>query len=611
MPIFSITYELSYNMSLTHSQKRFLKKNFKKMSVEHLVVNLGISESEIREYLKDRSVPEVQTTSREDIFSFGKFMKQNWIYCVGLILLILITYFNGINNAFLSDDIAAISQNPNIGYAKGFLASPFGIARNILFYSVFHVGGLTPGFYRGLNILFHIGSTFAVLLIVARLVGRKIALFVATIFAVHPLLAESVTWISGGPYAQYSFFALTSFFLYLLANKKKSMYVVSIICFIISLFTTEKAVAVFGLFFIYEFALGLLKKNWRKLIPYFIATAIFASFYISGIGTGRGYLFRVTALQHDYYEKTGIDNPLTQIPIAITSYFELFFWPDGLSLYHSELRFTPVQFTIRALVFLIYLGILIYSFKKNRKIFFWLSFFFISLGPTLLPLKVSWVYAERYVYLGTLGLITATILPFQKFIDNKKYQWATYTIFAIIVGALAIRTIIRNADWASEDSLWVATARTSPSSPTNHNNLGDMYYRHGENEKAIREFKTAILLKPGYADAYHNIGNVYYKMGRLQDALNSYYKALELNPNLWQSYQNIAIISFEQKKYAEAEKNMLKATQLSPGNVDLTNNLGIIYLNTGQSEKAKKAFLMSLQINPKDEVANKYIKMVK
>ena len=97
--------------------------------------------------------------------------------------------------------------------------------------------------------------------------------------------------------------------------------------------------------------------------------------------------------------------------------------------------------------------------------------------------------------------------------------------------ALSVRTITRNADWKNQDTLWLATAKTSPSSPQNHNNLGDYYGRQGDLEKAAEEFKTAIKLKPNYGDAYHNLANIYHQMGEDDLAIENYRKALSFNPN--------------------------------------------------------------------------------
>ncbi len=59
-----------------------------------------------------------------------------------------------------------------------------------------------------------------------------------------------------------------------------------------------------------------------------------------------------------------------------------------------------------------------------------------------------------------------------------------------------IRTIVRNFDWRTPDSLYIATGRTAPSDPKTHNNLGDVYARRGDLQRAAYEFKLATEINP-------------------------------------------------------------------------------------------------------------------
>jgi len=249
------------------------------------------------------------------------------------------------------------------------------------------------------------------------------------------------------------------------------------------------------------------------------------------------------------------------------------------------------------------LGGLVILWKKNRLIFFWLAFFIISLLPTLTPFGISWIVAERYVYLGTVGIIAITSYGLMGLINNKKTEAIGYLIFIIIILSLMTRTIVRNFDWENQDTLWLAAAKTSPSSAQNHNNLGDLYGRHGDLKRSAEEFRIAIKLNPYYADAYHNLGNTYQQMGSPAAALENYQLALKYNPNLWQSYQNIAAIYFNQEKYDLAEKEIQKSIKVFPNNPQLHVNLGVIYLKMKDKKKAEESFMKALTIDPKNEQA--------
>ncbi|MDO8515105.1 MAG: tetratricopeptide repeat protein [bacterium] len=475
-----------------------------------------------------------------------------------LTALVFIVYFNALGNGFVSDDRGIISSSAinNIEY---FLPPPYFNAniRAVLIFFTNQVFGLNPFFFRLPNILAHLGSVFVIYFIVRKLSGKLTAIFAAAVFAVHPILTEGVTWISGGGYSLYTFFILASFYCYLKESTRK-YYLISVFLFYLSLLSSEKAIIFPLILFIYELALGNLKTNWRKLIPFFFLSFFWGLYLLGMIGT------RIGDLQTSYGGVQERLNPLVQIPIAITSYLQLIFWPDGLTLYHSEMFFGQTEYLTRLGIFLLFIAGIIFSFFKNRVVFFWLSFFIISLLPTLTPLGISWIVAERYVYLGTIGIIVIFAMLIKKvaiLVKNDDIFWGALIIIIIL---FSIRTMFRNADWTNEDTLWLSAARTSPSSSQNHNNLGDYYGRQGDLKRSAEEFQAAIKLNPQYADAYHNLGNAYRDMGNLDLAIENYQKALSFNPNLWQSYYNIAAIYYYQKKYPESEDFLSKAKKLNP-----------------------------------------------
>ncbi len=347
---------------------------------------------------------------------------------------------------------------------------------------------------------------------------------------------------------------------------------------------------------LYELIFGNLRKNWAKTIPFAFILVIYLVLNFASIPQ------RENVLRSVHYQEGGVDNIFVLVPIAITSYLNLIFYPKDLTLYHSELALSPIAFSTAVLEFLTFLGIMIFTFIKNGKIFFWLSLFFISLLPTLTPFRLNWVVAERYVYLGSIGIFVPVVYLIDKLFFKRKNSYF-YTVLILILLLLSARTIIRNIDWKNEDNLWIATGKTSPSSPNTHNNLGDVYGRLGNREASIAEFKRAIELKPNYADAYHNLGNAYRDNAQLDLAMASYQKAATLNPNLWQSYQNIAAIYFNEKQYTKALESMQKAIEVNPSNIQLRNNLGIVLLATGDRESAKEVFQLVLSLDPNNQFA--------
>lgn len=558
--------------------------------------------------------------------------KKNWSSLLLLLLLILITYGNSLNNVFLSDDLADIVQNPSLGNFSNIAARPFGFSRPLLYFIAFHIGGLNPILFRSINLLLHIGSVFLIFTIFNflfsegkqshGLYSKRLALIIASIFAVHPAIAEGVIWVSGGMYPQYTFFFLLSFLFYILSEarnsssayilskERKKYYWFSLTSFLLACNShPQMPLSLFLIFPLWELCFGNLKKNWAKSIPFFLIVLGYVILTLSALPE------RENTLQAVHYQEKGIDNIFMLIPIAISSYFELIFFPKTLTLYHSELNFGPINFAIRAILTVIFLTAILFSFKKNKQAFFWLSLFLIALSPTLTPFRLNWIVAERYLYLPILGIITTLVLLLDQFFPKKHSQKIITIFFILVIILLSIRTIARNIDWKNEDNLWIATGKTSPSSPNTHNNLGDVYGRRGDKQGALREFQTAISIKPNYADAYHNAANTYIELGQSDKALEYYQKALQFNPHLWQSYQNIAAIHFafarqatasaqiSTEQYNLALENIQKALTLNPKSINLNANLGVVYLAMGNQAKAKEIFTLILSIDPQNQIA--------
>ncbi|MBI2334902.1 tetratricopeptide repeat protein [Candidatus Daviesbacteria bacterium] len=513
-----------------------------------------------------------------------------------LIILIIAAYANSLTNDFLSDDLAEIVKNPDVGRFSYIFTHPFGFIRLILYWLSFHLGGLNPAAFRVINYFFHAGSVLLIYTLLNLLYrSRKLALVTAAVFAVHPAISEAVVWISGGTYPQYTFFFLLSFIFYILSEKKKFFYLLSSIFYLLSFMSHPvMPLALFLVFPLYEYCFGNLKKNWGKI---FLFLAISIAYFFINLGA---LPERTTTLQSVHYQEKGTDNILLVVVVAISTYFELIFWPAVLTLYHSELAFGPVQLAARALFTLAFFASIFFFFKKEKSVFFWLSFFLLALLPTLNPFRWNWVVAERYLYLPSLGIFAVLTLAILKF---KKYQQIIILLFILALLALSVRTIMRNIDWKNEDNLWIAAGKTSPSSPNNHNNLGDVYGRRGDKQRALQEFQTAIALKPDYGDAYHNLANTYRELGNLDKALENYQMAIRFNPKLWQSYQNTAAIYYEKAQYELALENIKKGLAIVPKIPNLWNNLGILYLTLGDKQQAKQAFEQALNLDPQNQIA--------
>lgn len=517
----------------------------------------------------------------------------------------LLPYFLSLGNGFVSDDVGGILKNPAIGQFSTVLSEPLNGIQNLLNFLVYKLFGLSPFYFRLPSLLFHTGTVLSLFLAVALLCGIEIGFLSALVFAVHPLGSEAVVWISAASYPRYAFFLMSSFASYLLSlsakekDKKVRWYTISFLFFLFGLFSSEKAVIFSLVIFAFHLADKSVKIHLKNLTPFFVGTLVFMIPHLFNVGG------RITDTKLEYGAQSQIFfNPLLQIPVALSTYLTLIFWPDKLDFFHANLVLSPLSIVIT----LTYLSAVAISFFKNRLVFFWLLFFFIVLTPTLLPFRIASTVAERYAYLAMAGIITATITSF--LLIAKKMRFSSYLVgvLVILLFVLGARTMVRSLDWKTEDTLALAGSRTSPDTLNNHLNLANLYAKQGRYEDAVRELHATLAIEPSYAKAYNNLGYVYAQMGQFNEAMKAYQAGLKVNPTMWEIHDNLAGLYTALKMYDKALEHEQLAMQYSKNNIDLYLHLGIIYMQMDDRAKAKEAFRKVLGFDPKNSQAQELLK---
>ncbi|MDZ7586237.1 MAG: tetratricopeptide repeat protein [Patescibacteria group bacterium] len=482
-----------------------------------------------------------------------KWLKENKWRLLFLAGLVGIAYLWTLNFAFLADDIFGIVNNPEIFKFSWVWQNPTVILNRLSYFIISNIFGIVPWPFRLVNILVHLITVIGVMVLVNKLINKTTAKVAAVLVAVHPLMIESVTWISGGGYAWYGALLVWSLIFYIRAGKSWKQWLISVGLFLAALQFSEKAAVLPGILIVYRLIVERKRGRWWDLVPYIALSGLWLIMNIQGVGARLNYL--QTEFNSDGGGKGIVKvSPLIQTPVALSSYFGLIVWPDKLTLYHSEMSFIKIKFAIMAGVTIIYLLTTAWLLWRRSLVGFFLSWLIIGLSPTLLPIGVAWVVAERYVYFGAIGVLVLIAWGLVSLSQKPKWSEVGWTIIVIIVCLLLIRTMVRNNDWQDQDHLWLAAERTSPSSAQNHNNLGDLYGRRKNFKQAEWHFKKAIELNPHYGDAMHNLGNTYVQMGRFEEAIKWYEEALKNKPSLWQSQKQIQAVKEYLKTQVDKEK---------------------------------------------------------
>lgn len=495
--------------------------------------------------------------------TFGEFIEKNKLQLGVITLACFAVYANAFTGDFVSDDISAILRNPDI--SKFMLPSStvsFATSLNTIIYWIFKLNSTA---YHIPSILFHLLNSILVYSLLNRKLNKTSSLVGTLVFTTHPVTTETISWIAGRHYAMSASFILSSLLLYLESTKEKRIqkvyYVLSLVLFSSALYTSGLFLLMFPIFLVVKEAL---QKNLKKKIVYTIPFFIISGQYfltklnevparVESLGYGTGSDPRPLELL-DYIARS------SQI---ILEDLKLVLWPARLTIYHDS--FVVAKYSWLILVPLI--GTAVYTFRKNKTVFLALTWFFLFLAPTLSPIQVTWMVAERYLYLPLVAFAFLVGYGYQKLLPKIRgadWEGVVHVLLLLLLVGYGVRTIVRNKDWDHRDKLWLATVKTNPLSRQAHLNMGDVYSNQGRWVDSVREFQTSIKLAPEHPHGYHNLANVYHTTGEYELAITNFQIALEKDPNLYQSHEQLGIIYIELKEFTKAKEEFQKALLINP-----------------------------------------------
>lgn len=547
--------------------------------------------------------PEILASQKKP--GFREIIKSNWKFLVILLVCTTGLYFNSLWGGFVSDDYASITQNADIksfGAAFKSIGAMTAITNSLLA-NIFGISNPIP--YHVFNLVLYlmvlvVAFIFVFLLTDSKLVS-KLSLIV---FAVLPVHVEAISWISGRPYLFVALFVLLMLdLLILLINHKDKKYLWPILILLPVLFKTDRirgfAFVILGVLYILTFREKLGYKF--KLGKLFLGVAVFTLFL--GIISWPTIKSRIVNVNSGVNISDSVFyNPFFQYPTAIPKYLQLVLVPVDLTLYHT-MYVAPMW--LNWLVLLVYLFLVVWFYFKDKRYFFALVFIFAATAPSMAPVKVSWLVAERYVFLGSLGLAMIFGLLAERYWQKAKYF--LIVVWLVLVTVCGVRVYLRNIDWQTNHNLWVSSCQVSPNSHNAWNNIGDDYDKLGQYENAIKGFGMSYVIKQNYADAYHNQANIFYKVGRYDLARQGYETALSYNPGMYQTYLTLVQLDVMEKRKDDLLKHLAQLNQVKPNDLQVAYVTATAYLQVGMVDEARNlAVLMYQQFPNIAEIKNLY-----
>jgi Flp pilus assembly protein TadD len=461
---------------------------------------------------------------------------------------------------------------------------------------------LRPSGFIFSNVLIHAVNGILYYLLLFRM-NRRIALgfLAAFVFLFHPVQVESVAWISQRKNLLAMLFFLSSFHFYVsyrTTGKPRSefFYISSILAFVLALLTKSVTVILPLVLILYDLCYHEKsdRKSWMtNKIPFLFAA-------------GAALLI---ALKSQLPENDGgrisyaIEGPLGVFYTMLTvlaRYFRIIFWPTELSaIYMPAMKVRidgAVAWSALLAVVLVVLGY--YLYRRRKEHFFWYALFFIGLLPVSQIVPIVTLMNDRYLYFPLLGAAAfygfLALSSVENAIDIKKIGLSLF--LCILIMPLPLLSWQRTSVWSNDTSLWMDTARKTPSSPLAWNGLGMAYVNAGRYDEAADSFLKALSIDPDYELALNNIGALYNSRGKLSEARPFLLKVVDLFPDDINGLMNLGINYFISHDFQNAELTFKKVLALEPQSPDALSRLGDVYLKMKKLDMARRYYREAIEM---------------
>jgi tetratricopeptide (TPR) repeat protein len=427
------------------------------------------------------------------------------------------------------------------------------------------------------------------------LYSKVLAIFPALIFISHPVQTQAVTYIVQRFASLATMFYLMSIVFYVKfrlqqedgikcrSDKAKAiiLYVISILSAVLGMKTKEIVFTLPVMIIAYEYMFlnGQKRRRFLNIIPFILTMLIIplTLIKVNAIGDAVSIASSKDIRWWEYL--------FTQFRVVIT-YIRLLFVPINQNLdydypvYRTFWNFAVIcsfMFHIAAIA----LGF--YLYRKSRQsgreqlrlIAFGIFWFYVALSVESSIIPIADVIFEHRLYLPSVGFFMGIsgLIVFgadKARVSNK----VLVSLMVAVVVALSIATYKRNNVWRDEITLWEDVAQKSPNKARAYYNLALLYNKRAYPiEMVVEKYFKTISLKPDFAAPYNNLGIIYARHKQFDKALEAFSTAIRLNPNYVDAHNNLGFFYYTQGRYDLARKKYLEALKINSGFPQALNNL--------------------------------------
>ncbi|MBX3412898.1 MAG: tetratricopeptide repeat protein [Pirellulales bacterium] len=469
---------------------------------------------------------------------------------------------------------------------------------------------LAAGVFHAGNLLLHVLSVLSMWQILRLLVRTELpAFFGALFYALHPLLAESVAWVTetkGLLAGALGWFAVWQHLVAIDAGSETGntafvprrdgvrilRHTIAALAFGLALLAKPSAVSLPAMAVVLDvvFLRSTLRKSLLTLAPWFGLALLSVA---------------ATWWQQSGDELHFVPPPLWQRPFiagdSLAFYLWKTIWPLNLGIDHG--RSPSAIFASGAGYFAwlvpVVLAAAIYATRERRAWWGALAIFVLGLLPVsgLVPFSFQDIstVADRYAYLAMLG----PALAISWFLVAHR-QAAWYGAFAVLLLLAAGRSAWQASRWRDDQTLFAHSIRVNPTSYISHTLLGRtlLWQAVPDLNGARANYLAAVEIAPERPRAYCDLGYLERKLGHHAEALAQYEHAAQLDPNLAEAHLGIGLALATLGRHHEALTAYQRTIELEPEFGVGWYNYALALHDTGEQAKAIEMLRRALVYEP-------------
>jgi tetratricopeptide (TPR) repeat protein len=569
--------------------------------------------------------------------------RQALFVCAFLLLAVLAVFGQTAHFDFVNyDDDMCVSENPVVerglsvnSVAWAFTHSqinnwiPLTTLSHMLDCQIFgpHAGG-----HHLVNVLLHGANTVLLFLVLRQMTGSLWRSgFVAALFAVHPLRAESVAWVSERKDVLSGFFFMLALGAYagyvekfkIQNSKFKIYYALTLVFFALGLLAKSMVASLpFVLLLLDYWPLGRMMTIHNSQITIHISDGpekTTPSLPFWGLVKEKIPLFLLSAgscvatalvpglVITDARQLSLLDR-IANALVSYVVYLRQIVFPANLAaIYPYAPGGEPGWKAGAAFALLAAVSAGAFAWRKKHPCLLmgWLWFLGMLLPVSgIVQLSPEAAHADRYTYLPAIGLtIAGTWLAWDLSHEWWRRRELLGGLMLAVIAALAYWGHIQTSYWKESQTLWTHALDCTSGNSTAHYNLGVAFADKGEYDKALAQYLEALEINPRQGHPHNNLGNILKRRGDLAGAIAQYRAAAEIEPELVDIRLNLGDALAAAGQLNEAIEQYNKALQINPANEAAHFNLGFVLFQKGDAEGAIAQYREVLRIKPDNAAA--------